>query len=51
MAFTLTLQREEMTNASGLQGVNVSHFALFVSTIQKKQKDLQTTSIFFFIRL
>lgn len=35
VAFTLTLRREEMTNASGLQGVNVSHFALFVSPIQK----------------
>lgn len=46
VAFTLALQSEEMTNASGLQGVNVSHFALFVITIQKE--NLPTTSLFFF---
>lgn len=31
VAFVLTLQSEEMTNASGLQGVIVSCFAFFLS--------------------
>lgn len=47
MAFTLTLQSEEMTNVSGLQGVNVSLFALFVSAVQGKKK-IQTSIFFFF---
>lgn len=36
VAFIFTLQSEEMTNASGLQGVIVSCFTFFVSTMLKK---------------
>lgn len=51
VAFTLALQSEEVTNATGLQGVNVSHFALFVITIQKENLPTTSLSFFFFFVL
>lgn len=50
VAFTLALQSEEMTEASGLQGVNVSHFALFVITIQNENLPTTSLSLFFFFK-
>lgn len=45
VAFTLTLQSKEMTNASGLQGVNVSRFAHFDYL---KKKGFRQHLFFFF---
>lgn len=38
LTFILTLQSEEMTNAGGLQGVNVSHFAFVCQQHGKKNQ-------------